>query len=186
MRSEKEKEADDVYSSGTKATHPGKLGDHPVGGAVGAVAGAVVGSAVAGASQGALAGTAAGVPGMAAGLAIGGVLGALAGKGAAQSINPTTEDEFWSRNYQTRDYVRPGETYDTYKSAYGHGVDSFNKHEGRPYDEVEHRVKEEWEARGSERMPWNKANPASRDAYERLYKRQTDVKIRDEDVDPVE
>jgi len=156
-------------NKGKVATHPGKHGDHPVGGAVGAVVGAAAGAAVAGAAQGALLGTVAGLPGMAAGVAIGGVVGALAGKGVAQEINPTTEDAYWSENYQTREYIDANSTYDSYGPAYRHGVDAYGRYEGRAFDEIEPKLGSDWDrARGASALPWDKAKPAARDAYERL------------------
>lgn len=150
------------------ATHPGRHGDHPVGGAVGAAVGAAAGAAVAGAVQGAAMGTVAGVPGMIAGVAIGGVAGALAGKGIAQEINPTTEDAYWSENYKTRHYVDPDASYDAYGPAYRLGVDAYGSHPGRSFDEIEPKLSKEWESKDTGTLPWEKARNASRDAYERL------------------
>ncbi len=179
----KDKNVDITYTGSSKATHPGKLGDHPLGGAVGAVAGAAAGSAVVGAIQGAAVGTVAGLPGMAAGVAIGGVVGALAGKGAAQAINPTTEDEYWNQNYKDRDYVERDEPYDTYRTAYRHGVESFTKYEGRRYEDIEPQVRQAWETRSDTTLPWDKAAPASRDAYQRLYGQRNASEVREDDID---
>jgi len=145
----------------------GKAGDHPVGGAVGAALGAAAGAAAVGAAQGAMMGTAAGAPGMAAGVAIGGVIGALAGKGVAQEVNPTTEDKYWSENYESRPYVNKGESYDIYRPAYRHGVDAFSKYRDKSFDDVEPKLSQEWDVSGQS-MPWKKAMPAARDAYDRL------------------
>jgi len=136
------------YNKRETATHVGKHGDHPVGGAIGAAVGAAAGAAVAGAAQGAMLGTVAGLPGMAAGVAIGGVVGALVGKGAAQEIN------------------RP---------AYRHGIDAYGRYEGRKFDEIEPSLSEDWEAtQGDLDLPWDKAKPAARDAYDRLHNRFND------------
>lgn len=159
------------FSSEGTPTHPGKYGDHPIGGAVGAAVGAAAGAAAVGAAQGAALGTPGGVPGMAAGIAVGGVVGALAGKGLAQKINPTTEDAYWSYNYKFRPYVQKDETYDTYRNAYQHGISSFVKYEGRPYDEVEVDLSRDWSSQPDYvSLPWDKAKNAARDAYERLHK----------------
>jgi hypothetical protein len=157
-----------------KATHPGKHGDHPLGGAVGAVVGATAGGAAAGAAKGAAIGSAAGIPGMIAGVAVGGVAGALAGKYAAQKINPTTEDEYWSKNYQFRTYVDKGTPYETYRPAYRHGVETYTRYSdtGRSFDEIEAQAAKDWEkARGNSPLSWEQARPASRDAFDRLSKR---------------
>lgn len=165
-------EAENTYTGTTKPTHPGKYGEHPLGGMVGAAIGATAGAgaaAAAGASTGAALGAVAGPGGVIAGAGIGGVVGALAGKGIAQMVNPTTEDAYWSKNYQTRPYVESNTTYDTYRPAYTHGVDSFSKYEGRSFDDVEADISRDWEAsQGDRSLTWDKAKPATRDAYERL------------------
>ena len=155
-------------------THVGEHGDHMIGGAVGAVLGAAAGAAAVGATQGAILGTVAGLPGMAAGVAIGGVIGALAGKGLAQEINPTTEDVYWSENYQSRTYVDEDQDYDYYGEAYRHGIDAYTKNEGRAFDEIEPQLSKDWESEPTRAIPWDKAKPASRDAYDRLYNRTND------------
>jgi hypothetical protein len=163
-----------TYDSTKKvATHVGKYGDHPVGGAVGAALGAAGAAAATGAAQGAVFGTVAGLPGMAAGVAIGGVVGALAGKAIAQEINPTTEDAYWAEEYTNREYIDENEPYGTYRDAYLHGVYGYGKYEGRSFDEVEQEMSDAWEKEVSASdLSWDKARPATRDAYERLYNRR--------------
>jgi len=156
------------------STHVGEYGDHPVGGAVGAAVGAVASAVAVGAAQGAAMGTLAGLPGMAAGVAIGGVVGALAGKGLAQEINPTTEDAYWSENYKSRPYVGEDQDYTYYGPAYRNGVDAFTKNEGKNFDEIEPQLSKNWESKGGTSLSWDKAKPASRDAYDRLYNRRND------------
>lgn len=152
-------------------THPGELGEHPVGGAVGAIVGASAGAAAVGAAEGAVLGAAVGPLGMAAGIAVGAVAGALAGKGAAQMFNPTTEDAYWAQNHSSRPYVTPGESYDTYRPAYRYGAEAYGKYgASRPYSEVEADLRTDWEkSRGTSNLSWDKARPATRDAYDRLY-----------------
>jgi hypothetical protein len=162
-----------AYTEKKAPTHVGKHGDHPLGGAVGAAVGAAAGAAATGAVQGAALGAVAGVPGVAAGVAIGGVVGALAGKAVAQEINPTTEDAYWSENYKTRPYVESNSSYDAYKPAYRHGVDAFTKYPDKSYDEIEPQLSKDWNnVRGNSTLSWDKAKPATRDAYERLAARK--------------
>ena len=164
------------------ATHAGKHGDHPVGGAVGAAVGAAAGAAVVAAAQGAAIGVAqgatigsvVGLPGMAAGVAVGGIVGALAGKGVAQEINPTTEDAYWSNAFSERPYVSQEEPYSTYRPAYHHGIDAYSKYDGRKFDDIEPELKQKWNASGQP-LTWEKASPAARDAYERLRNQTTDI-----------
>jgi hypothetical protein len=153
-----------------KATHPGKLGEHPAGGtigaAVGTVTGALAGTATAAAS-GAAVGSTAGPVGAAVGAGIGGVVGALAGKGIAQMFNPTTEDEYWRENYKDRPYVKADSDYETYRPAYLHGMEAYTRYDGRKFDEIEPQLKDEWDVSGA-MLPWGEAKGASRDAYERV------------------
>src|SRR4051812_29872935 len=112
------------YDNETKTlARPGKLGDHPIGGAVGAVIGAAEGAIVVGALEGAILGTVAGLPGMAAGVAIGGVVGALAGKEFAQLAVPNAEEVYWRDNYKNRAYFDSVITYDNYAPAYRYGIE---------------------------------------------------------------
>src|SRR5688500_12516897 len=89
----------------------GAPGSHPVGTGVGAAAGgaAGIGAAIA---AGAVAGSAIGPVGTAIGAAVGAVAGGLAGKAVAENIDPTVENEYWSKNYNSRPYYETGTTYD--------------------------------------------------------------------------
>jgi len=163
-----------TYSNEAKvATNPGKLGDHPVGGAVGAVVGAVAAAAAVGAVQGAALGTVAGLPGMAAGVAIGGVVGALAGKETAQIVNPNAEEIYWRDNHKNQAYFNSTTSYDNYAPAYRYGIEAYSTYVGRKFDEIEPQLAKEWDsARGTSRLTWDTAKLATRDAYERLCNRK--------------
>jgi hypothetical protein len=141
------------------------LGEHPVGTGVGAVAGA----AAAGAASGAIAGPV----GAAVGAAIGAAAGGLAGKGIADIIDPTMEDEYWRKNHRERSYIDGGFTYDQdYGPAYRYGVSAFERHRGRGFDECEVDLMRGWgEARGGSRLDWDRARPAVRDSWNRVEER---------------
>lgn len=150
-------------------SHPGNLGDHPVGGAVGAAIGAAASAVAVGAAEGAAAGTVAGLPGMIAGVAIGGVIGALAGKEIAQRVNPNAEEIYWQEEHKNQAYFNSLETYDSYAPAYRFGIDAYNTFLGRSFDEIEPQLAKQWDAaRGTSRLTWDTAKLAVRDAYERL------------------
>jgi hypothetical protein len=129
----------------------GPLGHHPVGTGVGAVAGGV--------AAGAATGSVAGPVGAAVGGAIGAAAGALAGKGIADIVNPTMEDEYWRANWSNRSYIDGGFTYDQdYGPAYRYG-----------WDEVDADLANGWDAaRGGSRLDWDRARPATRDAWQRV------------------
>lgn len=152
-------------------SHTGKLGDHPLGGAVGAAVGAVAAAAAVGAAEGAAFGTAAGLPGMAAGVAIGGIAGALAGKGIGQLVNPNAEEAYWRNQHQHQNYFDSITEYDSYAPAYRFGIEAYSTYVGRDFDEIEAQLGGQWDAvRGSSRLTWETARLAARDAYERLSK----------------
>lgn len=142
----------------------GTPGAHPVGSGAGALAGGAAGAAI---------GTAVGGPvGGVAGAVIGGVAGGLGGKAAAESVNPTVENQYWSAHYVDRPYVESTYTYETdYRPAYQYGWENYRRHRaaGRTYDEVENDLERGWEkAKDRSRLGWDKARGAARDAWDRL------------------
>jgi hypothetical protein len=143
----------------------GAPGSHPVGTAIGATGGAAAGAAI---------GSVAGPIGTVVGTAIGAVAGGLAGKGAAEAINPTMEHEYWSRNYADRPYVTPGSDYETYRPAYQYGWESYTRYGDRGFDEVEFDLRREWETRPDNRLSWERAREAVRDAWHRVEHRAFD------------
>ena len=139
----------------------GAPGAHPVGVGVGAAAGGV--------AAGAAIGAVAGPVGAAIGAAIGAVAGGLAGKGVAESIDPTVESAYWKDNYASREYVDSGASYDDYGPAYSYGVDSFGRHAGRSFSDVEADLGRDWDRnRGGSSLSWDKARSATRDSWDRL------------------
>jgi hypothetical protein len=106
-----------------------------------------------------------------AGAVIGGVAGGLAGKGIAESVHPTAEDEYWRDNYRGRDYVDQNLPYEAYRPAYRYGWESYAKYKGRKFDEVESDLERDWaRARGKNQLSWDKARNAARDAWHRVEK----------------
>jgi hypothetical protein len=148
----------------------GAPGSHPVGTGVGAATG---GSAAtyAGAAIGAAAGGPVGaVVGGVVGAVAGAVGGGAAGKAVAENIDPTTERDYWSKNYSTRPYYESGYSYDDdYLPAYQSGWEARSRYQGRKFDEVESNLKTDWErTRARSRLSWDKAKAAVRDAWERV------------------
>ena len=142
-------------------TITGGSGLHPVGTGVGAAGGAVAGAAI---------GTAVGGPvGAVVGGAIGAATGALAGHGAAEAVNPTVEDAYWSANYHKRDYVERNRPYADYRPAYQYGWESRARFGTRPFREVENDLERGWNlAKGESKLAWTQAKHAASDAWHRL------------------
>ncbi|HEY7410972.1 MAG TPA: hypothetical protein VII13_09535 [Vicinamibacteria bacterium] len=137
----------------------GAPGAHPVGVGAGAAGGAAAGAAV---------GSVAGPIGTGVGAVVGGVAGGLLGKGAAEAVNPTVEEEYWRDNYSTRPYVTSGADFETYRPAYQYGWESYARHQGRRFDEVEPELRKDWETRRDTKLTWDRAKEATRDAWHRV------------------
>jgi hypothetical protein len=137
----------------------GTPGSHPVGTAAGAVAGGAAGAAV---------GSSAGPAGTVVGAVVGAVVGGLAGKGIAEQIDPTVEDAYWRDNFMSRPYATDS-TYDEYRPAYRYGWDSYSKHPGRRFEEVESDLSHGWDrAKGESKLTWDRAKLATKDAWNRV------------------
>ena len=144
---------------------------HELGGTLGMTVGGVAGGIAAGVAAGAAIGGIAGPIGVVAGAAMGGAIGGAAGESVAREVNPTEEEKYWEQNYVTRPYIATGSEFDTYRPAYRHGIDSYNKYEGKAFDDIEPNLADDWtEARGESKLDWPDAREASRDAYDRLHK----------------
>ena len=146
----------------------GAPGAHPVGTGLGAVAG--------GMAAGAAAGTVVGPVGTVIGAAAGAVVGGLAGKGVAELIDPTAEEAYWRENYSTRPYVTKGATFDEYAPAYRYGVSAYQRYPDRSFDDAEPSLRTDWEnAKGNSTLSWSAASSASRDSWQRVASRQSQV-----------
>lgn len=133
-------------------------GAHPIGTGIGAAGGALTGAA---------AGSVAGPVGTAVGGVVGAVIGGLAGKGAAEAVNPTAEDAYWSDAYQREPYFAEGYTYDDYAPAYRAGYKSVR--DGIvDWDDARSDWERRWQAeRAQSRLGWTEAEPAVKAAWER-------------------
>lgn len=143
---------------------------HPVGTTVGA-AGGGVGGAAAGAALGTAVAPGVGTAiGAVAGAVGGAVAGGAVGHGVAEAINPTEEDNYWRMNYTSRPYYSAEYNYDEdYAPAYRYGVESYTRHPGRRFDEVESDLGSGWErTKGKSRLGWDRAKLATRDAWHKV------------------
>lgn len=155
----------------------GPLGAHKPGTVIGGVAGAVAGGAAVGSMAGPI--------GAAVGAGIGATAGVYAGKGIADLINPTYEDDFWRMSWKDRPYIEGGFTYDRdYGPAYRYGVDAYLRNPERRYDEIEPELSSGWaQSRGGSRLDWEKARAPARDAWERADRHVRDARARAADSD---
>lgn len=147
----------------------GAPGSHPVGTGVGAAGGGAAG-ALAGAGIGAVAGPVGAAVGGAIGAVAGAFGGGAVGKAVAEDIDPTVENDYWSKNYTSRPYYQTGLTYDDdYRPAYQTGWQSACQYKGRSFDEAEGDLKNDWErTKTRSRLDWEQAKGAVRDAWDRV------------------
>ena len=87
----------------------------------------------------------------------------MAGKGVAEAINPTEENEYWSNEYRNRPYYRPGSDYEDYAPAYRHGYTAASQSPGKSWDEMETNLERDWDnSRGQSTMDWDRARQPAR------------------------
>lgn len=126
------------------------------------------GAALGGAAVGLAAGAIGGPIGAVAGAVIGGVAGGYGGKAVGEWIDPTTEDTWLRDSFEKKEYVRKGDTFDTYVPAYRYGGVAESHLQGKRFDESEAELRAGWEKDPAARsLAWDSARPAIKDSYER-------------------
>lgn len=158
----------------------GAPGSHPVGVGIGAAGGGATGAAI---------GTAvAGPIGTAIGAVIGAVAGGLAGKGAAEAVDPTTEDAYWREHHTKQPFASKDRAFDDYAPAYRTGYQGFSKYgSGTRFEDAEPKLRQEYEtmhgtsmgastagtgaasaAASKARLGWEEAKHAAKAAWHRV------------------
>ena len=126
----------------------------------GAVGGAITGAAI---------GSAAGPIGSLVGAVAGGVVGAKAGDAIAEAINPTDYEDEMRRTHATASYARSDRDWNDYQPAYKYGYDTYGRHQGRRFEDVDDELGSEWNRnRGNSRLEWSDAREAVRDGWHRI------------------
>lgn len=150
----------------------GEPGAHPIGAGVGAaIGGAAAGAA--GAAAGAAAGSVGGPIGAVVGAIAGGVAGGLAGKATAEAIDPTAENQYWEENYSSRPYYDEQFPYEEYAPAYRTGWEARQLYPDAAFDDVQSDVEAHWDkTRAQSKLDWERAQPAVRDAWDRIDERR--------------
>lgn len=139
----------------------GEPGSHPVGTGVGAAGGGLTGAAIGG--------VVGGPAGAAIGAVVGGVAGAYSGKGIAEAINPTEEEQYWRENHPRQEWAHPETPYEHYAPAYRTGYMGVKKYAGKHYHEIEVDLARDYEKNDANpAIPWDRARPAVKAAWDRL------------------
>ncbi|MEP6662429.1 MAG: hypothetical protein ABJC04_02085 [Verrucomicrobiota bacterium] len=141
----------------------GEPGSHPVGTGVGAASagatGAIVGAAVGGPIGGVV------------GAIVGSIAGGYAGKALGEVYDPTVEDSYWRENYANHGWVEDHYTYEDYQPAFRAGYEGYGRYgtTGKSYADVQMDLAEHYEKnRGKSPLNWDKAQNATRAAWERV------------------
>lgn len=138
----------------------GAPGAHPVGTGAGAAGGAAAGAAI---------GALGGPVGAGVGLVAGAVVGGLTGKGVAEKMDPTVEDDYWRNNYSDQKYVETDAPYENYQLAYRTGYEGRSRYPGKKFEEAEPELRQDYEqSKGGDNVGWDKARNATRDAWHRV------------------
>jgi hypothetical protein len=118
------------------------------------------------------AGTTTGTSGMGKAANVNRPMGGTAG--STYDIDPTEESNYWRENFRSRPYASQGD-YDTYEPAYRYGMESYNRYGGRRFEEVdESEMRNNWEkVKDKSELTWERAKDAVRDAYNRLFDRDS-------------
>jgi hypothetical protein len=92
-------------------------------------------------------------------------------KTTGSTLDWDTEDQYWRSNYSSRPYAGSSGRYEDWQPAYRYGFESANRHQGRPWEDVEHDLRSGWESyehRGGSRSTWEQVKDAVRDGWNRL------------------
>jgi hypothetical protein len=96
-------------------------------------------------------------------------VGVGAASGVAEAINPTFENDYWRESYAIRNYVREGESYETFAPAYRYGWEAYSRYPGKRFDDVESALRSGWErTEWNAALAWERAREAARDAWRRV------------------
>lgn len=139
----------------------GEPGSHPIGTGVGATGGGLTGAAIGGAVGGPV--------GAAIGAVVGGVAGAYSGKGVAEAVNPTVEEQYWRDNHSSQEWAGADSSYEHYAPAYRTGYEGVTKYVGKPYEQIEADLARDYEKNDANpAIPWDRAGPAVKAAWSRV------------------
>lgn len=87
------------------------------------------------------------------------------------TLDWTTEDEYWRKNYVSRPYVGQDRDYELWRPGYRYGFESAQQYGDRQWQEVEPDLRSGWdryEHRGNQRTTWEQIKHAVRDGWDRL------------------
>jgi len=97
-----------------------------------------------------------------------GIAGLSGGESGVPHEHARQDDEsFWRENHPSQPFAI-GKSYETYECAYRAGYDSYARHHGRDFSEVESQIQAEYE-KSELLLPWEQARPAAKAAWDRAH-----------------
>jgi hypothetical protein len=93
------------------------------------------------------------------------------GGASSTAMGWSDENEYWNQHYSTRPYYNKSTSYSTFAPAYQYGFDAYGQYSGKSYDMLDQaQLRAAWERdHGNSGLKWEEAQPAIRDAYERMH-----------------
>jgi hypothetical protein len=86
-----------------------------------------------------------------------------------RTLDPSDYNRHFQDNFRSSGFFRSGSEWQDYEPAYQYGYDSFDRHRGRRFDEVEAELAQAWNTtrRGS-KLGWEEAREAVREGWHYL------------------
>jgi hypothetical protein len=83
-------------------------------------------------------------------------------------VDPEQEAAYWREQHSKQPYAK-NYSYEQFEHAYRTGYNSFLKHRGRKFDEVEDSIASDYEeAKPGTALPWDTVRPAANSVWERM------------------
>ncbi len=142
-----------------------------------------IGAAIGGVAAGMAIGAVAGPVTAAVGAAIGALAGGYIGKDVGELIDPTIDDDYLRESFETRPYVKPGESFEAYQPAYRYGAAIESKYGQVDFNAMDEALEQDWST-DLESMPWKDARAAVQEGYERAVQIRNERKQVDTDASP--
>src|SRR5204862_1243508 len=90
------------------------------------------------------------------------------GKTGQDRMNLDKETAYWREQHSKQPYAK-NYSYEQFEHAYRTGYNSFLKHRGRNFDEVEDSIASDYEeAKPGTALPWDTVRPAANSVWERM------------------
>jgi hypothetical protein len=85
-----------------------------------------------------------------------------------QWVYPENEAAYWREQHSKQPYAK-NSSYDQYEHAYRTGYNSFQKHPGKKFDEVEESVANDYESgKPDSALPWDTVRPAVSSVWDKM------------------